>query len=103
MQMGPALLPTPLSPARGLPKKDLAADVPFSVRAISEDLGDRRRFHRCSRRHPVPSSSKSDPKIIAFTFWFRDRSTLVGQVSQAVLHLPKLLQSHRSLTGLTSP
>jgi len=103
MQMGPALLPTPLSPARGFPKKDLAVDVPLPVRTIPEGLDDRWLLHRCSRRHPAPSSSGSDPKIIPFSFWFRDRPTLGGQVSQTVLHLPKLLQTHRFLTGLTGP
>ncbi len=103
MQMGPALLPTPLSPARGLPKKDLAADVALPVRAKPEDLDDRWRCHRCSRRHPVPSSSSSDPKIFPFPFRFRDRPALVGQFSQTVSQLPKRLQSHRSLTGLTGP
>lgn len=81
MQMGPALLPTPLSPARGLPKKDLAVDVPLPVRTIPEGLDDRWLLHRCSRRHPAPSSSGSDPKIIPFSFWFRDRPTLGGQFS----------------------
>ncbi len=102
-QMGPAFLPTPLLPARGLPEKDLAADVPRLVRTISEDVGVHWRYHRCSRRHPVPSSSSSDPKIFAFPFRFRDRPILNGQVSQAVLHLPKLLQSHRHLTELIGP
>ncbi len=37
MQMGPALLPTPLSPARGLPKKDLAPGVsPYLGQAQSQ-------------------------------------------------------------------
>ncbi len=103
MQMGPALLPTPLSPARGLPKKDLAADVPLPVRTIPEGPDDRWRCHRCSRRHPVPSSSGSDPKTFPFPFRFRDRAALGDQVSQAVLQLPKHLQSHQSLTGLTGP
>lgn len=64
--MGPALLPTPLSPARGryfhseylanlifrLSKPYLATGVfPFCLRIQF--------FHRCSRRHPVPLSSGS--------------------------------------------
>lgn len=58
MQMGPALLPTPLSPARGLPfafrpravrfRKRLAPDV--FPRALQPAF-----CHRRSRRHPVPS------------------------------------------------
>ncbi len=81
-QMGPASLPTPLLPARGLPKKDLATGVSRPVSTGSEDPGIRWRRHRCSRRHPVPSGSGTNPKIAAFAFRFRDRSILGGQVFQ---------------------
>lgn len=78
MQMGPALLPTPLLPARGPPKRDLAANVPRLVRTTPEGLGDRWRMHRCSRRHPVPSGFGSDPKIFPVPFGFRDRTFLLA-------------------------
>lgn len=58
MQMGPAFLPTPLSPARGLPPVFRPEAVLFRKRLAPDVFPRARRpafCHRRSHRHPVPS------------------------------------------------
>ena len=61
-QMGPALLPTPLSPARGLPSVPHPKMLPFRERLAPGVFPRARRpafCHRRSRRHPVLPTNPS--------------------------------------------
>ena len=57
-EMGPASLPTPLSPMRGRVSEDTGTWHPMFPRSLrSEDRSDRFR-HRRSHRHPDPPSAR---------------------------------------------
>jgi hypothetical protein len=56
-QMGPTRRSTPLSPARGSPKRNLAPSVVAVEHPVLRPAS-LRRCHRCSHRHPVPSHGR---------------------------------------------
>ncbi len=86
MQMGPALLPTPLSPARGLPSLSRPEAVLFRKRLAPDVFPRALRpafCHRRSRRHPVRS--------------------LEGPVSPGRSPLPRFLWLHRFPRSRSNP
>ena len=97
--MGPVLLPTPLLPGVDCfddrscdfsSLEHLASDV-FPLPTSGLAVGLWMRFcHRRSHRHPVPSGSLPDPKIIPLSFRFRSRSSHDG-LSFLAAPLPPLV------------